>query len=368
MKRQLTLYLILLCSVSCIVHKKSTSRGKFITFEHGGWDNLNTMIKRVHEQRWTIHYSYGDNCPAEKRNNDAALTAAISKALQTWLQPLRDYAQKPLVNDFRYQLNSDWNAADFGIIFHCDIGGGSRAPILTDKAPGIIMQKGTQVVEHFMATLLHEMGHIFGLADTYVPRANRGKPGLSKGGLDATKGTQPASRMSGYSKRRDGNVELLGKDDKNGIVWLYKHIYENQPLKDCFFPDYEFEDSPTGCRPKYPLIFELKHGSNVNNGWLAGRIIEEDESLDVNAQDSHGMTALHYAVLYELDEVVEKLLAHQDIKPFLRNEQGHSALRLARDNKLERMVALLLAHPLTLPVNAKGKKAVTWGEIKRGDN
>ena len=62
------------CLVLCL------SRGAlgFITLEHEGWNDLNTLIKKVHEDHWTIHYSYGDNCPAEERDNDAALTAAIT--------------------------------------------------------------------------------------------------------------------------------------------------------------------------------------------------------------------------------------------------------------------------------------------------
>ena len=77
------------------------------------------------------------------------------------------------------------------------------------------------------------------------------------------------------------------------------------------------------------------------------------------------MTALHYAVMLELDKVVKELLAHKDIIPYLRNKQEHSALRLARDNKLDRMITLLLRHPLTLPVNPKGKLTTSWGALKK---
>ena len=159
----------------------------------------------------------------------------------------------------------------------------------------------------------------------------------------------------------------LGVDDINGTIWLYKHIYEGQPLKDCFFPDYEFEEFPVGCRPKFPLIFELKYGSTINNAkeWYALRIIGEDQNLDVNAQDADGMTALHYAVMLELDKVVKELLAQKNIKPFLHNQHGHSALQIARENKLDRIITLLLRHPLTLPVNPKGKLATSWGHLKK---
>ena len=355
----------------------------FIAWEHQDFPELDTLIKKVHDKHWIIHYSYADNCPPEEKNNGDVLTAAISKALRTWLQPLRDYTKKPIVDDFRYHLSADWNAADLGVIFHCHIGA-DTAFVSVGETPGINMRSRIHVTRTFMNSLVHEMGHVFGLADTYLLQRDKGK-GLDTGGIDKTRGAQPTSVMSGniplLGLEAHADAELhglfpLGVDDINGIVWLYKHIYEGQPLKDCFFPEYELEEFPVGCCPKYPLIFELKYGSTLNvnlinakewnaKEWYALRIIEEDQNLDVNAQDRDGMTALHYAVILELDKVVKELLAHKDIIPYLRNKQGHSALQIARENKLDRMITLLLRHPLTLPVNPKGKLAMTWGHLKK---
>ena len=360
--------------VGCLLFSIIPAVYGFIAWEHQDFPKLDTLIKKVHENHWVIHYSYADNCPPEARNNDAALTAAISKALRTWLQPLRDYTKKPIVDDFRYHLSADWNAADLGVIFHCHIGS-STAFVSVGETPGINKRGGTHVTRTFMKVLVHEMGHVFGLADTYLLERDKGK-GLDTGGIDRTRGAQPASVMSGNTPllglEVHADAELhglfpLGVDDINGIVWLYKHIYEGQPLKDCFFPDYEFEEFPVGCRPKFPLIFELKYGSTLNNAKekYALRIIEEDQNLDVNAQDTDGMTALHYAVMQESTKVVRQLLTHKDIIPYLRNKQGHSALQIARENKLDFMIKLLLRHPLTLPVNPKGKLAMTWGHLKK---
>ena len=361
--------------VGCLLFSFAPAAPGFIAWEHQDFPNLDTLIKKVHDKHWVIHYSYADNCPPEARNNDAALTAAMSKALRTWLQPLRDYTKKPIVDDFRYQLSADWNAADLGVIFHCHIAA-STAFLSVGETPGINKRGDTHVTRTFMNVLVHEMGHVFGLQDTYLLHRDKGK-GLDTGGLDRTRSAQPASVMSlniplFTLERARADAELhglfpLGVDDINGIVWLYKHIYEGQPLKDCFFPDYEFEEFPVGCRPKFPLIFELKYGSTLNNAKekYALRIIEEDEGLDVNPQDADGMTALHYAVMQESTKVVRQLLAHKDIIPYLRNKQGHSALQIARENKLDFMIKLLLRHPLTLPVNPKGKLAMTWGHLKK---
>ena len=367
-----TFTLVLACILCLSV--APAARG-FMTFDHEFGKHFNVLVDKVHDDHWGIHYSYGDDCPPEARENDAALTAAITKALQTWLQPLRDYTPKPIVNDFRYQRKDSNDhgllalGADLWIVFYCEKRN-SNAHI-EGNAPGISLRDGTKVVRHFMDALVHETGHTFGLADTYIPWSDRGKPGLSKGGLSRTIGTQPAAVMSLHMPvfpvaavndpvAPDG-LETIGIDDANGILWLYKHVYEQLPLEDCFFPNYELEETPRGCRPKYPLIFEIKQGDE----YWAIKVIKDDRNLDVNAQDADGMTALHHAVLNGFEELVATLIAHKDIKPFLRNNQGHSALRLARDNNLDRMIELLLTHPLTLPVNAKGKLATTWGSLKK---
>ena len=208
-------------------------------------------------------------------------------------------------------------------------------------------------------------------------------PDISTGGLRGTRGIQPASVMSLHipvfpSEAVNDPVPLdgigfLGVDDINGILWLYKHVHEGLPLEDCFFSDYALEAEPLGCRPKYPLIFEIKQvgeypllfQTKQSDGVWARNIIDEDRSIDINAQDAEGLTALHYAVVYGFEELVAKLIAHKDIVPFLRDNEGRSALQIARENKLDRMITLLLEHPLTLPVHPKDKLATTWGHLKK---
>ena len=183
-------------------------------------------------------------------------------------------------------------------------------------------------------SLAHELGHAFGLADTYVIRAE-GKP-ISTGGITRTVGKQPASIMSSSKSFAKSDV-VLSEDDRRGIVWLYKAKHEGLATEDCFFPDYVYEHEPSGCRPKYPLIFEAKHGLSL----FAIRMLDEDPNIDVNAENAGGITALHYAVMYEKTDLVKRLLEHQDIKPFLRDKQGRSALDIARSNNLREIIALL---------------------------
>lgn len=425
-KKMRLAFMFVLVNILCLSIAPA-GRG-FIAIDHLGYEFRNFMIKKVHKDYWIIHYSYVDDFLGREikiRFNDKELTAAISKALRTWLQPLRDYTQKPIVDEFRYRLSDDWKDADLGIVFYVPHRNYARLSTREDETPFIRLGvNGGRITRKFMATLVHEVGHVFGLADTYL----RSKPKwvwlddggyTDTGGLDDTRGAQPTSVMSlsippfgllGYRYQRYVNeyadlqgLAQLGADDVNGIIWLYKYTYEGLPLEDCFFPDYKLEDFSMGCRPKSPLIFELKHGLNysvfgslpvlcnmsrrylyrrrgpdlerpptrkrnaseyMSKTLYALRIIKEDERLDVNAQDRDGMTALHYAVMYGSTEVVKQLLTHKDINPFVRDKQGRSALELAQEHKLDHMVALL-THPLTLSDTAKRELTIAWEHLKQ---
>ena len=372
----------------------------FMSLQQQRGTRPDTMVDKVHAQHWNISYSYGDGCQPDEKNNDVALTEAITKVLQMWLQPLREYTKKPIVNDFRYLQGADREASDLTVVFHCDERRVSTARLLVGRPPQVDMRMGTEVTPNFMAILAHEMGHTFGFADTYIPADKWGDPELDKGGLDSNRGTQPASLMSGNTIHRDGNP-VLGQDDKNGVIWLYKVIYEGLSIVDCFFPDYKLENPPLGCIPKRPLIFELKHGIEVR----VLRMLKQDETLDLNARDADGMTALHHAfineytrvvdallsfedidvnardakgltalhhaVLLNATEIVEKLLAHAKIKVNIRNNDGRTPAQLARDIGRFQFTKLIWEHPTAkLPpwsVTSEGKLTTTWGHLKKQD-
>ena len=342
--------------LGCLLLGMTPAAQGFIAFEHERGQPVDTMIDKVHAPHWDIAYRYGDDCHPEDKVNTKALTAAVTEALQIWLQPLRDYAQRPIVADFRYRLSPQLQDADFGITFFCKPAGSFA--VVGGGAPRIMLDHGTDVNPNFMATLVHEMGHIFGLADTYLRGEDWGNPELDKGGLDSTKGTQPASIMAGNSKfHREGG--MLGRDDKVGIIWLYKATYEGLGLRDCFFPDYELEEEPLGCRPKYPLIFALKHRAEVG----AILILKDDEGLDVNVRDADGMTALHHAVLNNYTRVVTTLLQRADLR-YYKNNDGQTPLQLATQLGLDEIAALIAAHPKALAVDAKRPLTTTWGALK----
>ena len=336
----------------------------FMAFDHFLFKvrrNLNNLIRRVHKEQWVIGYRYMDNCPPKSRKNGEAIEAAITTSLRAWLQPVRDLnTGKPVVDDFRFVPNfvikdeAEIKLYDLMIFFFCDFGESAALVIAReDFTPEIQLHRGTVVDNHFKFSLLHEIGHTFGLLDTYVRNILGEEFQVSRGGLGRTIGHQPGSVMSGMNVPRP-IASRISQDDVNGIVWLYKFYHENLALEDCIFPDYELEKSPDGCRPKYPLIFEIKHGDER----LAGNVIHDDENTDINAKDGDGLTALHYAIIKGYPKLLDKLLAHEDIEVNNQDGDGLTALHYAVKKGNPRLLAQLLSHE-DIEVNGKDDNGMT---------
>lgn len=282
--------IFLLTLIGCLSFSLTPTTSGFITDAHR-LVKSNLLISKVHEPSWKIGYRYGADCKPKDRQ-DKVLEETITRALQAWLTPLRELQpDRPITNNFTFHLQEDFHgdtdenlegrwAVDVRITFRCArvssfalIGSG-------DAPPDIFVHWGDEENDT-LSDLTHELGHAFGLADTYLHRGIR-----STGGLPGTVGTQPSSAMSFYFPE-----DQIGGDDKRGIIWFYKHFYEGLELEDCFFPDYVLEKEPRGCRPKHPLIFEVKHGRRT----FVLKLLNKAPTIDVNAQDAAGMTALHPA-------------------------------------------------------------------------
>ena len=250
--------IFLLTLIGCLSFSLTPTTSGFITDAHR-LVKSNLLISKVHEPSWKIGYRYGAECKPKDRQNKV-LEETITRALQAWLTPLRELQpNRPITDSFTFQLQEDFHgdtdenlegllAVDVRITFRC-----ARvlafALISSISPPDIFVAWGSEETD-MLSSLTHELGHAFGLADTYRRRGIR-----STGGLPGTVGTQPSSTMAYYFRQ-----DQIGEDDKRGIIWLYKHFHEGLELEDCFFPDYVLEKKPRGCRPKHPLIFEVKHG------------------------------------------------------------------------------------------------------------
>ena len=279
MQRVVGFIVVVLVSISC-GNETPHATPSFIAFEHensGEYKYLNLLIEHVHDDTWHIPY-------ASTVQKD--FSAAITIALQTWLQPLRNLQlSQAVVDDFeiyRYSVNDfntgnvPWDDVLFRIIFEAGNNGDNikgqylgisvrtdmlplppvslsvdELPILTVYDAGNTADELTTDTE-FMFILVHEMGHAFGLADTYATSGNS---------ISGRKGNQPASVMA--SSREVFNyppilphgtsIELL-PDDIRGLTWLYKkHVTrEIGSFSDCHLDDYKYESSPAGCVPGTP--------------------------------------------------------------------------------------------------------------------
>ena len=231
---------------------------------------LDILLKKIDKPQWKIGYNFTADCPAAFRQQEQQLQEVITKALQTRLEPLRKrYPNKQFTDDFLLVRLPDvavceedrlvLRELDTRITIDCaENAQGSFARIaLIGEAPDICMRKGIAAGPDslgFIAVLVHELGHAFGLADTYA------HPRPSTGGLAFTMGKQPLSVMSWRFRAPLPAPFALGEDDRNGIIYLYKYLYEDHPADDCFFPDYARVEWDGRCCPEYPLIFEAKHG------------------------------------------------------------------------------------------------------------
>ena len=334
------------------------------------------LMREIDKLQWRIGYNFTADCPAAFRQQEKKLQEVIVEALQTWLQPLRArYPNRRFTDDFLLLRQPDVEKCgedrrallaqlDTRITVNCraDGAGGSHTVIsAAGTAPDLCVRALRGIDWNFTYALVHELGHAFGMDDTYTRRNL-----VSTGGLARTMGKQPSSMMSGGFARP--SPFQLGEDDKNGIIWLYQYLHEGHPAGDCFFPDYVPDGWGDGsCRPQYPLMFEVRHGTLH----AVQQILRDDPTLDHNARDTGGNTALHYAVRRADHKIVQALLAQAGIKVNITNKKGRTPAQLARLIKRRDMAQLIEAHPTAkLPpwsVETREKLATIWGQLKQRD-
>ena len=310
---------------ACKIQQENTTAGKFAARQTDAIrGEANRLINHVHESEWTIAYDFGGNCTGHKLPEGKVFEDAISRVLQLWLAPVKEVAKnKSIAATFNYLKLKEppsinivdhastlkerkkiftENNVKFHVMFDCDLG---NSYVLGEKfqLPFVRLsyeddQHAETIKETYFnfSTLLHEMGHVFGLLDTYPPD-------------DAG---QPASIMSS-----DLEGTVLGQDDIKGIQWLYLYTYERDRLPKenlCFFADYEPSKWKDGvCLPKHPLITLLKQAEKhemLGNNKAARNMlkkarwaINKGDMVDINkinAQDEDGNTALHLTVSYYL--------------------------------------------------------------------
>ena len=319
------------------------------------------LIKKVHRAQWRIAYGFTDNnycADSFKGQHGQQLLNSIGATLRVWLGALAE--QPNIVDNFTYELRRvrhgrrvvlgipsaslgyGWFAAkpDLAIIFYCHRG---RSVMRTKPIPTLHLLQASDTSPHNRmttlhryraSTLLHELGHAFGLGDTYVDRSSWARRlrryNRTTGGASTTTGKQPLSVMNHHrhvALAKDGALRLTA-DDRTGMRWLYaRYLSKTTNRRGCPF-EYQHERTTKGCAPAYPLIYAVKQ---LN--WKAVlMILRDDKSIDINAQDLLGNTALHYVARATGPEsrYLYLYLISKGADDSRRNRDGDSAADLRR--------------------------------------
>ena len=284
------------------------------------------------ELGWLFAYGFDKSCHG-KKYDEQEIKEAIGKYVRLWLKPIKDIATKEIVDNFYYRLfpaeatdkhkdqleihglsisrlvlthgedEPHWKfifycpKSHFRIRPHMDV----QATIHTNLTRSDDY-KSYVVSRETGEAFLHELGHAFGLHDTYL--------GHRKG----QKRAQAMSVMSGQLfHNRDGEL-MLSEDDTKGIRYLYQ-LYHNKDAGARFSSEYStvFE---------YPAIFEvnqafhhyLYHGNSslieaLEDAIRVDYVIDEQR---INSIDSKGYAVLHYLV--RLGHLLQKNQASEMVR------------------------------------------------------
>ena len=330
----------------------------FITVAHDEPERFvngeNILIKRVHEEHWDIFYQFHKDCPDSRKTeeNYRVLRENLERGIRIWLAPLREITDRPIVNKFVFHNERDKNIdLEITVDFLCEKG--RSVASRPGRSISMRITRNEDRVESWFApslpykinTLIHELGHVFDLDDTYVRNPNFSPP--STGGSRQTIGRQPPSVMS-IGIGCDGRWSLC-LDDKRAIQWLYRYHYEGLDPKNCP-PEFIYEElthegqTIGGCVYKQPLIVALRqrHLSSANE------LLINEKNLKINDKDKHGYSALHYIAPLHLDfgrsigSFLLKLLDYPGIDVNITDNHGNTPLHWAAWFGNVRMVADLL--------------------------
>ena len=278
------------------------------------------LIEQVETSAWQVFYGFADNDGCGKQFDTAhtqQIETALTKTLQTWLKPLQEEGN--IVAELNLQqvetinlLNppaamqdkklrtftqpTDGETAQLGVIFYCEQGTAlawlPRLPRFYDT--GTASNTNTTIVLHIypeqtpqeehtitnlklysQAMLLHQAGHAFGLSDA---AADATLPSLMN-----------TSTLANFAVT-DADFALPA-DDAEGVEWLYNyHVEQSTKLNEC--PEqYVYDTQRKECVAPQPLIFMVIKADLA----ALQTFMQENQQLDLDAQDEQGNTALHYA-------------------------------------------------------------------------
>ena len=315
---------------------------KFITVAQDDQERFvngeNILIKRVHEESWDILYGFDEDCPTNRKTeeNYRMLRERIEKGVRVWLEPLREITNKPIVDKFIFHKTRDENIdLEITMAFLCEKGRSvasrsGRSISMRITPVETVELWFTPSLPYEVSVLIHELGHVFDLADTYVGNPNFSPP--SSGGDRHTIGHQPPSVMS-IGIGCEGRWSLC-LDDKRAIQWLYRYHYEGLDPKNCP-PEFIYEElthegkTVGGCVYGQPLLVTLRQG----HLFYADELLINEKNLKINDKDKHGYSALHYLAPLHLDFYkgdvrlfLKKILEYPGIDVTVTDNYGNTPL------------------------------------------
>lgn len=346
----------------------------FITVAHDEPERFvngeNILIKRVHEEHWDIFYRFHEDCPDSRKTeeNYRLLREHLEKAIRMWLAPLREITDRPIVDKLVFhQSKVEGRRYEISVIFKCEKGRSSagRSSRSINMRESTVNRSLTPSLPYSAFVFLHEIGHAFDLADTYV--GNKGFSPPSTGGASDTIGSQSHSVMSSHGCEVNDEF-VLCLDDKRAIQWLYRYHYEGLDPTNCP-PEFVYEElthegrTVGGCVYKQPLITEVRqgHGSGVR------RLLENNKEIKINDKDENGYTVLHYVAPLQLESndlnigrMVRAIMGYKDIDPNITDKYGNSPLHWAAWFGNAQMVFLMLSlENNNVKLNAQNKYGET---------
>lgn len=324
--------------VGCGVYEEGSEVG-FIGYPQvPNYENYPFLITKVHKPSWTIGYYFGERCGVRTSEKSESLKLYVEYMLNLWLEPIREspLTKRKVVSDFLFKhiqepidLTRISKIFDFFIKFDCSSSLNENEVSHVkhgDHSPLVVLQKFDPNLVNPLKTgdyrdntgyepfvILHELGHVIGLLDTYAS-PNHSVKGESYDYFHSMIGNHPPSVMSGYDIWLGGDFGRIGRhytefrlteDDKKGIEWLYKNYFHQNKVKnrnECYFPTYEMEllhkDGSKGCVPSNPVTYLIKNGYPAD---YITTLIKEEPALRpfVKKKEKQGnqLSALHYAAM-----------------------------------------------------------------------
>ena len=110
MKKVIRIFGVVLV-VSLFFSVAPPTQGFMIFDHHESKLGTKVLIHKVHDAQWQIDYRFASRCPAEFRKEGATDSSRDSRtdALRVWLQPLREISAQPIVDDFLFQRQEDYD-------------------------------------------------------------------------------------------------------------------------------------------------------------------------------------------------------------------------------------------------------------------